>query len=245
MQKALSIVIKILELLRPKFYNRLTWVIVVAGLGLMSSPIWQDLAKALLERKLEISIGYSNQVAWGFALCCIGLTYHLLSTSIHEVAVSINSKGKKDKILDHDRIIFSDLQNKLDESSLRNTIESLELNHATRHNNSEAIIDFVRSAESASNEFLTPEIKIEVTRLCVAAKGLHRFFIEHFDEYPYGQGSVNFQICLAPQLNCDRAGRWEDGEKYDALASQLFSKTNALMSAYKQWRIVVKEHLYV
>lgn len=241
----LSMVLKVLEFLRPRFYSRITWVIVIAGLTLMSTPLWQDVVKSVIESQLHISLGNSNQVGWGFALCCVGLVYHLLSTSLHEVASAINSKGKIAQTLEHDRNIFQELHGILDESSLRSTLESLEVNHSIRYEKSEAILNFVRAAESSSKTFLTQEIKEKTEQLCKAATDLSRFISNEFDEYPYGQAVVNFQMCLAPRLNCDRAGSWDDMPKYDALTAQLFSKTSALMTAYQEWRIAVKESTYV
>lgn len=241
----LSIALKVLAYLRPQFYNRITWAIVITGLTLMSTPLWLVVVELVIESQLHISMGDSNQVGWGFALCFVGLVYHLLNTSLHEVASAINSKGKIAKTIEHDRNIFFELDGILNESSLRSTLESLEVNHATRLKNSEAILNFVRAAESSGKTFLTQEIKKKSEQLCKAASDLSWFISNEFDEYPYCQAVDNFQICLAPRLNCDRAGSWYDMPKYDALIAQLFSKTSALMTAYQEWRTAVKEVTYV
>lgn len=244
-EKYLPLALKLLELLRPKFYNRVTWAMVIAGLALMSSPLWQEVIKAIFDQKLHLPIAASNEMAWGYALCCTGLLYHLMSTGLHEVATAINSRGKKAQILEHDRQLFSNFDSQLSETHLRSIIDFLEINHAIRHDNSRILTDLIRIAKSSSTTFITQALKSKTEQLSTALHDLCRFISNDFDEYPYGQSVTNFQMCLAPQLNCDRAGSWGDHPKYDLLTDQLMSKTAAVVSAYEAWRLAVKATLYI
>ncbi|MEO9276137.1 hypothetical protein ABFY09_14990, partial [Marinomonas sp. 5E14-1] len=48
--------LKLIELLRPKFYNKLTWLIVISGLGLMSKPFWLTLRNMRSSRATRLNI---------------------------------------------------------------------------------------------------------------------------------------------------------------------------------------------
>lgn len=210
----------------------------------MTTPFWQEVVKAVLEYEFHLSIGSSNEMAWGFALCCVGVLYHLLSTGLYEVALAINSKGKDIKIFEHDRQIFNNFQDLLSEEQLEIIIGTLEGSHSITHNNSEAIYYFFNTADSSSNMFINVLIKDKMESLSKSAQDFYIFINDNFDEYPYGQSISDFKMCLAPQLNCDRAGSFEDMPRYDLLAGQLEVKARKLLSCYKEWRIAVKDTLY-
>lgn len=97
MEKLFGFVLKVIEALKPKLYNKLTWLIVVGGLSLMSTPLWLGIVNNLFEAQFQISITDNSDTTWGFALCCLGLSYHLMSTGLHEVAIIINSKNLSQK----------------------------------------------------------------------------------------------------------------------------------------------------
>ncbi|MGY0603398.1 MAG: hypothetical protein ACW7DZ_15360, partial [Paraglaciecola chathamensis] len=66
--------LKLIEMLRPKFYNKLTWLIVISGLGLMSKPLWLTLINLILETGSQFSITEESDTTWGFCLVLVGLT---------------------------------------------------------------------------------------------------------------------------------------------------------------------------
>lgn len=90
MSQAFDKLLQLIELLRPKFYNRLTWLIVVSGLTIMSTPFWERLLESILEQTLQIQITGESDVKWGFSLIVIGLLYHFVTTSLHEY---VRSRG--------------------------------------------------------------------------------------------------------------------------------------------------------
>ena len=52
-------------------------------------------------------------------------------------------------------------------------------------------------------------------------------------------------MCLAPQLNLDRDGKWEDGPKYDVLVNEMMRITSSFNSTFKDWRAEVKKGLFI
>lgn len=73
---------KIIRLLKPKYYNRITHVIVICGTSLLTKPIWLDLLNAFLEtnnnnnKDLQISIIGNWDWLLGLVVIIIGLIYN-------------------------------------------------------------------------------------------------------------------------------------------------------------------------
>ncbi len=73
---------KIIRLLKPKYYNRITYVIVFCGTSLLTKPIWLDLLNAFLEtnnnnnKDFQISIIGKWDWSLGLIVIIIGLIYN-------------------------------------------------------------------------------------------------------------------------------------------------------------------------
>lgn len=245
MNRFISLAIKILEILRPKFYNRLTWVVVIAGLSLMTTPIWTLLLSKFLEKSFEFSITGESDLAWGFSLCVSGLLYHLVITGMHDLLLAQNTKEKNQKIQTHDSELFMKLADSLPEEYLNRLICYIETEDAIKWDDHRKIESFILLSNEAGHSFITPELKASTEQLTSVLSEFIRFISRNFDEYRYGQGVANFKTCLAPQLNCDRAGSWEDWPKYDALVKEMMSLTQGISASYKKWRTSVKDALYI
>ncbi|WP_318432168.1 hypothetical protein [Photobacterium leiognathi] len=245
MEKVFSFVIKLIEVLKPKFYNKITWLIVVFGLSLMTTPLWITILNAILGKTLDLSITNDSDALWGFLLCCLGLAYHLLNTSLHEVALSVTSKATLEKKELHDKSIFIQLNDIIDEDTLGYIIYYLRSDHSLYRERDERIRNFVIKATSSSNSFLCKDINDKTKLLCESLTKFGHFVDEHFDMYPYNQSSDNYRICLAPQLNFDRAGSWSDSAAYGQLSDEMEVVIKEVENTYQGWRKSVKEKLYV
>lgn len=70
-------IIGIIKLFSPKYYDRITKIIIVAGIGLLSKPLWVDILNIFLyEFKFNI-IGENDWVI-GLALIVIALIYNTI-----------------------------------------------------------------------------------------------------------------------------------------------------------------------
>ncbi|MGY3852834.1 hypothetical protein ACW5W8_08365 [Aeromonas aquatilis] len=245
MEKFFSFVLKLIEALKPKFYNKITWLIVVCGLSLMSTPLWITVVNAALGKTLELSITNDSDALWGFLLCCLGLVYHLLNTGLHEVASSVTSKATLEKKELHDRSIFSQLNDIITEETLSHILSRLRSDHSLCRDSDESMRNFVIKAMSSSNSFVCKDINEKTKLLCESLTKFVHFVDEHFDIYPYTQSADNYRMCLAPQLNCDRAGSWDDSAAYGQLSDEMEAAIKAIKDAYRGWRNSVKEVLYV
>jgi len=69
------------RLIRPEFYNRITWAIVFVGLGLIGTPIWEAIFEAILTKELrrwDIILQNRNEPIFGFALIVLALSYNVI-----------------------------------------------------------------------------------------------------------------------------------------------------------------------
>lgn len=245
MQIKLSGILKIIEFIRPKFYNKLTWLMVVAGLSLMSTPLCMLLASHLLNKKFSFTFSSDSDMAWGFSLCAVALLYNLFSVGIYELLIKKLTKEECAKVIEHDLNIYFKLDGIMSEELLGKIISRLETSDAIYWDDFSVIENFVRTADSAGNAFYTEMLKGKTTSLVESLNDLRRLVNNDFDEYPYTQAVTNFKMCLAPQLNCDRAGDWEDGPAYTALTDKMMSITGCINREYEHWRLVIKSVLYV
>lgn len=237
--------LKLIELLRPRFYNKLTWLIVISGLGMMSKPLWLTLINIVFQTGFQFSITEESDTAWGFCLVLVGLTYHLINTGLHEFLISkkeVTYNLKKDE---HDIKIFQSLNFMMDEPYVNNLFDYMHTSDAIMWDDFQKLRDFLIHAKETRNQFVDEKLKQQMSTFSTSLNELLSFINKEFDEYPYGQANTNFRMCLAPQLNCDRAGAWEDGPKYDSLVQQMMDKSSAVITSYKDWRLAVKEILFV
>lgn len=77
--KWIETALEILNYLRPKFYNRLTWWVVGVGLGLVGSTSFiERILISYLNKEFSINIPFDESNTFGFSLVIIGLTYNLI-----------------------------------------------------------------------------------------------------------------------------------------------------------------------
>ena len=245
MDSIFSFILKLIEALKPKFYNKITWLIVVSGLSLMSTPLWITVVNAVFERAFELSLTNGSDAAWGFALCCLGLIYHLVNSGLYEMALSVDTKAKAEKRDKHDLEVFKGLNEAMSEDYLNNLISWVRTGDSLHWDDYGKLKRFINQASSSTNSFLNSELSGTTLQLGQSLSNFTSFVDEHFDEYPYGQTVTNFKMCLAPQLNCDRAGSWEDSAEYGELAREMVDITEAIVQSYRGWRKSIKKNLYI
>lgn len=71
-----ELIFKLLEFFKPKFYNRITWVLIIGGLGLFSTPLIERILYALLEKIINIPISDENASIYGVIVIFLGLIYN-------------------------------------------------------------------------------------------------------------------------------------------------------------------------
>lgn len=67
----------LLRFLRPKFYNKITWILIIGGLGLFSTPIFERIINAFTEKYFDFPISDENASIYGIIIIALALMYNL------------------------------------------------------------------------------------------------------------------------------------------------------------------------
>lgn len=240
-------VLRLVELLRPHFYNRITWLVVLSGIGMMSTKLWELVANALLEKELNLSISGGNDAAWGFALCVLGLLYHMANTGFYELLTNNEARARRQLEIEHDKGLFNTANEILNQERLESFIEVLENDHSFYMDESGRIDEFARFLAMTSNHFLTPLLAEATNNMLLAWRELGHFLSYKFSIFPKNQVNSPYRLCMAPSLNMDREGNGSADQvgRYDELTAKLETLASKLVAAYRDFRRLVKSELVI
>ena len=239
--------LRLIELLRPRFYNRITWLVVFGGLAMMSTQFWELVASEILKRELNISVSGSNDAAWGFALCVLGLAYHMANTGFYDLLNNNEIRARKEQERNHDLEVFREARLILSDQKIEDFVGNLQCDHAYHMDKCSQIDKFARYLASTSNQFLTSSISQAAERFLVAWNEAGSFLSYKFYVFPNGQTEPPLRLCMTPGLNMDREGNGspEQVEKYDELTTKLEQLTEKLIAEYRALRTEIKNALVI
>lgn len=242
-----AFVLRLIELLRPRFYNRITWLVVVGGLAMMSTQLWELVASEILKRELNISVSGSNDAAWGFALCVLGLAYHMANTGFYDLLKNNEIRARKEQERNHDLEIFREARLILSDQQIEDFVDTLHCDHSYYMDKCAKIDKFARFLASTSNRFLTPSVATATERFLAAWSEAGSFLSYKFFVFPNNQTEPPFRLCMTPGLNMDREGdgSTEQVEKYDGLTSELERVSDTLIVEYRTLRSEIKSALVI
>lgn len=214
---------------------------------MMSTSIWELVFDAILKREFDISVSGGNDAAWGFALCVLALLYHLINSGIYDALQHRATQDRTIQEVAHDRAIFTMADGILNEKQLDSIISQLLTDHSMRFSDTSQLEKFSRQLAEIGNTFLRPSINDHTQELLKAFHKLSNFTANKFDMFPYHQNNDNYRICMAPNLNCDRAGNCsqETMKQYDILTNDLASLINDVQIKYNAWRLNLKRQLVI
>lgn len=214
---------------------------------MMSTQLWQVIANELLKREFNISISGSNDVAWGLALCVLGLVYHMANTGFYELVKTNEARSRKEREQQHDVAIFRKANEILSEEQLGQFIYALEADHSYYMDASGRIDNFARFLGTTNNHFLTPQLVSVTNDLLLAWRELGQFISYKFLIFPKNQTESPFRLCMMPALNMDREGDGssEQVTKYDKLTAELEELTGRLDTCYRTFRTAIKNELVI
>lgn len=246
MERYLKLAERLIALIRPKFYNRLTWVVVAAGLLLMSSPWWSDLANGFASRYFGVTLPpYESHLGWGLALVALGLLYHLAVHYFSEYLHATRSAETRSAHLEHDRKTFSDFVAAMPELQLAEIICDLRDQHSYYSSQARALDAASRHLRAPSTQYIDVEVQCAARTLGEALADLREWLSLNF--FPYGQPNGNeLRFCLYPELNEDRSSTFptpEQSQRYCQFSEQLYSKLGDVDSKYAVFRSTVKKIL--
>ncbi|HAS6168238.1 TPA: hypothetical protein RQK97_004399 [Vibrio vulnificus] len=238
---------KVFRLFFPEFSNKVTWAVVIAGIGLTSTSLVQSIINAFLETQFNIRILGPYDSLIGVVLIAFGLIHNILLQR-EKTKIEVNGKIEVNKqAIEHDKALFEHLDNILDDEYLMRFFEGVEVNHAYFYSKVKPLTDFMYEIEKVKTEFVLEPIASSLNQLKPVTRQLDEFFVCNFDAYGPGRGD-DFWLCLHPQWNCDRAGSWDDFEgskKYDVAMRELFQIIDNYKELYKVYRLNVKKELCI
>ncbi|WP_354625293.1 hypothetical protein [Psychromonas sp. MME2] len=92
---------KAFRLFFPEFSNKVTWAVVIAGLGLTTTSIFQSIINAVLVTQFNIKILGSYDSLIGVLLISLGLTHNILLQR-EKTKIEVNYKSETNqKAIDH------------------------------------------------------------------------------------------------------------------------------------------------
>lgn len=245
---ALEIAERVLRLIRPRFYNRLTWVVVGAGLLMTTTPWWGDLVNALAQKYFGVFLPAATEhTVLGVSLVAIGLTYHIAAHSIYELVVSRREAAELSAHGDHDRKVFLGLQAIAPERQLLGILEDIATLHHYWSNYGTQISGAIDYLRAPSTQFLADDVASAATDLALTLAQLRNFmslnFVEHMSPR---DGDLRF--CLFPDGNVDRSKGMPSHQqslRYDELANGLERHVSEAEDRYAKFRSIVKRRLAV
>lgn len=198
---------EIWPLLRSKFHNKLAWLVVISGVGIVSGPFWEPYLRALCEKYLHISVEPSPHPIWGCILVFFGLVYHLISNRLEHLASAVDRQAavmERQRAISHDKPVIQKFQSVFPENSAISLFSSLENGHSFRSGMIDSLHSAIDFLEKDENCLLDPEMQglakklnDELTRLALFIAGNFFFYSTH-----KSQGDL---YVLQPNLNMDRA----------------------------------------
>ena len=245
-QELFDNIYKLIKLLKPEFYNKITWVVVVAGLAILSTSLIEKLINAVFKISFNIEITDGNDAAVGITLVAIGLFYHVLSRKI-EIQESITTKKEQDaKRSEHDIEVFNRTNGIMDETALKNILDWIGTDHSYESEQISIIDSYYHEAREHKNSYLHTEIEANKQEVINSLGRLRSFLSLNFFVYPKEQVQAR-RFCLYPKFNMDRGGfpTPEQSQTYDEKAKEMFSLIDSTYQSYVNYRLSVKQWLYV
>jgi hypothetical protein len=245
---ALDIAERFLNLIRPRFYNRLTWIVVGAGLLLTMTPWWGDLVNVLAQKYLAVSLPAATEhTLLGVGLVAIGLIYHIAAHSIYELVASRREAAELGARGDHDRKIFLRLQEVAPERQLLGILQDIATLHHSWSTYGTQISGAIEYLRAPSNQFLADDITSAAKNLSLNLSKLRNFMgLNFFEHMSPPDGDMRF--CLFPEGNIDRSRGMpsaESSRRYDELADELERHVSEAEESYAKFRSKVKQHLAI
>lgn len=241
-------VLELIKLLKPRFYNKITWVVVCTGLGLISTPFWQKLIVAVLKQRYNFDLMPGGNVWWGLALVVLGLSYHITTYTLLKYIEYKKYKfegKKKEKIRKHDIKIFKNSEKLLKEQDLIDFLEWIRSDHSYKNKDLTQLYKYAEFLLFLENYYVDKDLQKAAIALGKSIENLLNFMALHFCEYPPNQKSENIKFCLHPEWNIDRGGSWEHIKKYKNCVEKLEELCEKVEKNYKTYRLLIKKKLLV
>lgn len=138
---------KVFRLFFPEFSNKITWSVIITGLGLSTSSILQSILNEVLKKEFDFQILGAYDPLVGMFLIIFGLTHNII---LQREKTKIQVSGKfdsehADKALarEHDLKLFKKITDGFEERFLTAYISSLNDDHSYKQSDKDRLRNFV------------------------------------------------------------------------------------------------------
>lgn len=240
-----KIIDALIGFLRPKYYNKITWTVVIAGVSLVSTSIFETILNEILKNNLKINIIGDQDGIYGLILVFLGLAYNVSGQFIELRRDQFDSKAKGDdasRNLNHDLEIFKTSDKLLNEDDLDRILDRLSGGHEAYWDELTKIWEYNKYFKLKSNKFLTDKLSKTNSTCYEALEKLSSFVGAKFFVTKYDPKILQ----MHPELNWDRTrmGVPDGGEKkYNEMVVELNNLIRTVDKTYGEYRVTVKEIL--
>ncbi|WP_193210164.1 hypothetical protein [Aliarcobacter butzleri] len=150
---------RVINFIKPKFYNKLTWLIVGVGLATISKPLWLEIVNTLFNKNFQINITDANDTIIGFLLVITALMYNLTTVYFDKFLISKQETLKQEKWLLKDKLLFEKF---LEELPSNGSIEFLKIHSFQDGFYLEylrQILNFEQNWNDAEHEFINEKLE--------------------------------------------------------------------------------------
>lgn len=224
-------------LLLPKLSSKITIYVVLAGLGLVVSPVWEPFLVQAVFYLTGIKVDIPGSPWIGVMLVAFGLLYHFGIVYIESFTSRFNAASNAKTLEDarkHDceiAIRFREAFIENDKDTIVRRLHNQDACLRSDINNLDTWYDFLVSVETI---YIDPEVNSASKTLAESIAVLRDFIAYKFFDYPKRQQADNTQFVLQPSLNCDLEGNGslEQQEKYSNLQVELQKHVSSFVSKY-------------
>jgi hypothetical protein len=151
---------RIINFIKPKFYNKLTWIIVGTGLAIISKPVWIEILNTVLNKNYQLNITDGDDAFIGLSLVVIALIYNLITVYFDKFLTSKQVDLEKEKQKKKDKELFEIFLKELPSGDNINFFNSHDFVNSFDNRITNRLENFVECWNNAEKEFLDNEIEI-------------------------------------------------------------------------------------
>ncbi|WP_050910991.1 hypothetical protein [Vibrio campbellii] len=238
---------KVFRLFFPEFSNKVTWAVVIAGLGLTSTSLLQNILNWLLSEQFNIKLFGEYDALIGLALVALGLTHNILLQR-EKTKIQINADsvvGQDDLAREHDVNLYKKITVDFEEYYLTEYLSSICDDHSYLSSQKDKVREFIYYIDESEYEFLNGNVNETFQKFGSSLQELMEWTSLHFFHFPPNIVLEDQRYCLYPELNHDRGGEFDTTGKYRECAKTAFELTQEVIKNYKSFRSEVKRQLYI
>ncbi|MFK4763966.1 hypothetical protein ACI3L3_04185 [Desulfobaculum sp. SPO524] len=207
------------RLFLPKFYNRMTWTVVVAGLAIVSTPLLERVVEAVLQKYFELPFVGVIPPWYGLALVGLGLAFNATCKAFEELGRSCPNGPSAADVRDGE--LFSKFCNLLPPRQVMYFTRDHDFSSSFSRKETHPYATFVDNWQAANYQFQDKTLEEGKKELIsLAVKLLHAIA---YKTYPLGASDYNRVYPSDANLEEEMAGL-KNAEEINQIATDFYER---------------------